>query len=363
MDFGWRTLPSTLLLCAGGAVVQKVGVSSPQLARAVLSSLIAVLRTMYENLSEALKNMNAVILFSHGSLLCGAGEALQKHAARLRARKIAPIVEVGYLNYSEPLFMETVTKCVAMGADRIVVTPYFLVPGYFVKVDLPKAVKAAQEAFPELPFVIAEALGFDERLADSLIDSALSAQDSRFWRMELANAAKFCRPSPTCPLYESTSCPKKPGVRKFGVESGQRIESSPSIVNQISEAHKCALMVMVHGSPRPIANAEMFKTVELIKARKLFRAVEVGFMECNEPNIPDAIDACVSSGADEIIAVPYFLHTGTHVADDLPTLLEEGEVKYPEVKFSMGDFLGNSERLTAILEDRTKAILALQSGQ
>ncbi len=307
--------------------------------------------------------MNAVILFSHGSLLCGAGEALRKHADRLRARKIAPIVEVGYLNYTEPLFIETVTKCVAAGADRIVVTPYFLVPGYFVKVDLPKAVKAAQEAFPELPFVIAEALGFDERLADALIESALSAQDSRFWRRELANAAKFCRPSTTCPLYETTSCPKKPGVRKFDFESDQRIESSPSLVNRISDAHKCALIVMVHGSPRPIANAEMFKTVELIKARKLFRAVEVGFMECNEPNIPDAIDVCVSSGADEIIAVPYFLHTGAHVADDLPTLLEEGQVKHPNVKFRMGDFLGNSERLTVILEARIEALLTLQKGQ
>ncbi len=306
--------------------------------------------------------MNAVILFSHGSLLCGAGEALRKHADRLRARKTAPIVEVGYLNYSEPLFIETVAKCVAAGADRIVVTPYFLVPGYFVKVDLPKAVKVAQEAFPELPFVIAEALGFDERLADALIESALSAQDSRFWRQELANAAKFCRPSPTCPLYQTTSCPKKPGDRRFSAESGQRIESSPSVVNRISDSHKCALMVMVHGSPRPIANAVMFKTVELIKARKLFRAVEVGFMECNEPNIPEAIDACVSSGADEITAVPYFLHTGTHVADDLPTLLEEGEAKYPNVKFRMGEFLGNSERLTAILEDRTRALLTLQTG-
>ena len=307
--------------------------------------------------------MDAVILFSHGSLLCGAGEALRKHADRLRDRKLAPIVEVGYLNYSEPLFIETVAKCVAAGADRIVVTPYFLVPGYFVKVDLPKAVKAAQEAFPELPFVIAEALGFDEGLADALIESAFSAQDSRFWRRELATAAKFCRPSPTCPLYETTSCPKKPGAKIFGVECDQNIVLSPSAVNEISDMQKCALMVTGHGSPRPVANAEMFKTVELVKARKLFRAVEVGFMECNEPNIPDAIDACVSSGAVEIIAVPYFLHTGTHVAEDLPTLLEQGEAKYPSVKFLMGDFLGNSERLTAILEDRIEALLTLQTGQ
>ena len=71
------------------------------------------------------------------------------HADRLRARGLAPIVEIGYLNYCEPLFAETVSRCVAAGATRIVVTPYFLVPGYFVKVDLPRCVETAQAAFPQ----------------------------------------------------------------------------------------------------------------------------------------------------------------------------------------------------------------------
>ncbi|HLK56589.1 MAG TPA: CbiX/SirB N-terminal domain-containing protein, partial [Chthonomonadaceae bacterium] len=87
--------------------------------------------------------MDAVILFSHGSVLCGSGVALDAHADRLRARGIAPIVTVGYLNYSEPPFLQAVAQCVAQGATRIIVAPYFLVPGYFVKVDLPKSVAAA----------------------------------------------------------------------------------------------------------------------------------------------------------------------------------------------------------------------------
>ena len=119
-----------------------------------------------------------------------------------------------------------------------------------------------------------------------------------------------------------------------------------------------ALVVMVHGSPRPIANAEMFRVVEAVKGRGAFPIVEVGFMECNEPTIPEAIAACVGQGAREIIAVPYFLHTGTHVADDLPTLIEEAMERYPGVIFRMGDYLGRSERLTDILTDRTRAVLA-----
>ena len=111
---------------------------------------------------------------------------------------------------------------------------------------------------------------------------------------------------------------------------------------------------MVHGSPRPVANKSMFQVVEEVKARGVFYQVEVGFMECNEPTITEAADACVASGADKVIAVPYFLHTGTHVADDLPTLLDEAAARHPHVQFQMGRYIGTSPKLTEILERRAQ---------
>ncbi len=154
--------------------------------------------------------MDATVLFSHGSLLCGAGEALLAHAERLRRRGISPIVAVGYLNYSDPPFLQTVGECVERGATRILVTPYFLVPGYFVKVDLPKTVAEAQAKFPEVEFVVAEAIGFDERLADALIESAREAVGPAGWRQDLRRASQFCRPDAKCPLYGTPNCPKQP---------------------------------------------------------------------------------------------------------------------------------------------------------
>lgn len=118
---------------------------------------------------------------------------------------------------------------------------------------------------------------------------------------------------------------------------------------------KEAMLVMVHGSPRPAANGVMFRVVEEVKRRQVYPVVEVGFMECNEPTIPEAIASCVQQGAEMIIAVPYFLHTGNHVTDDLPTLLEEAQQQYPQVIFKMGEFLGRSPALTDILQERAKA--------
>jgi len=120
---------------------------------------------------------------------------------------------------------------------------------------------------------------------------------------------------------------------------------------------KTALLVMVHGSPRPVANGDMFRVVEEVKARNVFDHVAVGFMECNEPTIPDAVDACAAAGAERIVAVPYFLHTGTHVADDLPTLLEEARERHPHVQFQMGRYIGTSPLLTDILAARAHSRL------
>jgi len=109
-----------------------------------------------------------------------------------------------------------------------------------------------------------------------------------------------------------------------------------------------------------VANGTMFRVVETMKARadahERFPIVAVGFMECNEPSIPEAIEQCVADGATSVTAVPYFLHTGTHVCDDLPTLLEEGQKKYPQVAFRMGDYLGLSPRLSELLAARADAV-------
>jgi sirohydrochlorin ferrochelatase len=113
-----------------------------------------------------------------------------------------------------------------------------------------------------------------------------------------------------------------------------------------------ALLILVHGSPRESANEPMWRVVDTIRERGSYPIVEVGFLECNLPTIPEAIDNCVRRGVTRIIAVPYFLHTGKHVADDLPTLLERAQERYPHVEFRLADFLGRSPKLARLLARR-----------
>lgn len=116
-----------------------------------------------------------------------------------------------------------------------------------------------------------------------------------------------------------------------------------------------ALLIMVHGSPRASANADMYRVVERLRDRGAYSIVEVGFLDCNAPRIPEAIDRCVELGAQRIDAVPYFLHTGSHVAEDLPALLDDGRARHPNVEFRLAAYLGASPRIADILAARAAA--------
>ena len=156
--------------------------------------------------------LEALVLFSHGSLLCGAGETLQWHARRLKERGEFAIVEVGFMNYSEPTFVEAVEKCAKGGASHVTVVPYFLVPGKFVSVDLPKHVDRARARWPNLEFHVAQPIGFDEALADALIELADDARGRDHWRDDFVRASDFCESDPQCPLYGTPPCPRMPSA-------------------------------------------------------------------------------------------------------------------------------------------------------
>jgi len=149
----------------------------------------------------------AILLFSHGSTLCGAGEALKTLAAQMQSDGAAPLVRVGFLNFSAPRFGEAFDECVASGATRIIVVPYFLVAGYFVKVELPKVLSPAQQRHPEIEVQVAEAMRDHWALEDAILSCAARAQRSEQWRRTLHDAPRWCRADTQCPLFATPQCP------------------------------------------------------------------------------------------------------------------------------------------------------------
>ncbi len=154
-----------------------------------------------------------LILFSHGSLLCGADSTLYLHADRIRAKQLFPHVEVGFLNYNRPTILESVENLLLAGCTNIIIVPYFLISGRFVTRDLPEALRKVEERHPHITIAIADPIGYDERLADAVSDLTSSAVDSDDWDQLMEKARMACMGDPLCPLYGVNGCPVKEGVK------------------------------------------------------------------------------------------------------------------------------------------------------
>ena len=229
---------------------------------------------------------HAIILIGHGSLRSASGASMIRIAARLRERGVAPVVEAAFLNYSRPTLAETVAKVAALRVTTITIQPYFLIAGVYVQNDLRALVQTVSADHPALTFRFAPVLGEHPALtglAQRRVAEALAQFDG-------------LAPAPT-------------------------------------------LLLMAHGTPLPAANAPLYPLADQLASNLGLAGASVAYLDCNTPTIPDALDALVAVGVQTIIALPYFLHLGRHVAEDLPELIAVAQAKHPTVRLHLAHHL------------------------
>jgi len=108
----------------------------------------------------------AVLLISHGSRVAGAGGDLNRIADMVREMSGAEIVEVAFQERQQPDIQAGIDACVARGAQRILLYPYFLFAGAHVLRDLPDELARAGRRHRGLEMVLGRPLGVDRRLAE-----------------------------------------------------------------------------------------------------------------------------------------------------------------------------------------------------
>ena len=130
----------------------------------------------------------------------------------MRERGDAGMVEVGYLNYSEPSFRGRLRQMRPAGMWRITIVPYFLVAGKFVTVDLAPKIEAMRTAHAAVEVRVADAMRFHPLLADAILACAERTAPPGAWREILQAAPQFCRADARCPLFGGPSCPATAGL-------------------------------------------------------------------------------------------------------------------------------------------------------
>ena len=117
-----------------------------------------------------------------------------------------------------------------------------------------------------------------------------------------------------------------------------------------------ALLIVAHGSRRKESNAEVFALTSHIETIEdgSFSAVWCAFLELTNPTVDEAVAGLAESGIQEIIVFPYFLAAGTHVANDVPRLVEQAREQYPAIRFSITAHLGGLAGIGEIILNAAK---------
>jgi len=117
----------------------------------------------------------ALLLIAHGSREPAANDDLHRLADELRATGRYTAVVAAFLELAEPDIDAGATACVAAGAKRVVLVPYFLSAGVHVRRDLATARERLAQRYPEIEVRLAAPLGPHPLLAEIVLSRAQDA--------------------------------------------------------------------------------------------------------------------------------------------------------------------------------------------
>ena len=121
----------------------------------------------------------ALLLIAHGSRQATANDDLHHVAQCLRSRGPYAVVAPAFLELAEPTIDQAAQSCVAAGAERVILLPYFLSAGVHVQRDLQAYRDRLARSYPQTTVILAEPLGRHPLLVDIVLQRAGEAEPRR----------------------------------------------------------------------------------------------------------------------------------------------------------------------------------------
>jgi sirohydrochlorin ferrochelatase len=123
----------------------------------------------------------AILLMAHGSRIPEANDAARAIAQRVKLITDFDIVEVSFREQHLPNIQQGVDSCVAQGAKRILLVPYFLYMGAHVLEDLPEELEEARLRHPDVEMVLGKHLGVHNKLAEIVVERIAESLTEQRW--------------------------------------------------------------------------------------------------------------------------------------------------------------------------------------
>lgn len=113
----------------------------------------------------------ALLLVDHGSRRVEANEMLNEVKQMvLNLKPGVEIVETAHMELADPSISQGIDRCVELGADEIIVQPYFLAPGRHSSTDIPEMVGEASKSHPNVKITVTSPLGVHSKIGEVILE-------------------------------------------------------------------------------------------------------------------------------------------------------------------------------------------------
>ncbi len=207
-----------------------------------------------------------ILLIDRGSREPEVKEELSELCSMIRARGNYHHSTYSMLEVTKPYIEDGISECKNAGVDYLTIVPYFLYPGLKMKSAVIKAARIAKDM--NIRFFISRSLNYHPNLIRLVMDRIDEAK-------------------------------KREGV-------------------EVSD-HYCGVLLVGHGSSDINARRTFDRVAYALNAH--YRSVNVCFLELDRPDIREGILSSINSPI--LIIMPYFLHNGTHMKNEVKETIEE----------------------------------------
>lgn len=120
----------------------------------------------------------AVLVVGRGSSDPDANSDLMKLSRLLYETINVKMVDTAFMGVTTPLIDEGIDRCLALGAKKVVVLPFFLFTGVLMK-RMERLVATYQDEYPDNSFTLAHYFGYHQRLENIMFDRAQEALEGQ----------------------------------------------------------------------------------------------------------------------------------------------------------------------------------------
>jgi len=112
-----------------------------------------------------------------------------------------------------------------------------------------------------------------------------------------------------------------------------------------------AIILFAHGSRDPLWHGPIKSIAKRIAQKNSTTPVRCAYLELTQPTLQESAAELVQLGCTELQITPLFLGVGKHAREDLPLLVDQLKITFPNILINCAPSVGEDPRVLDLIAD------------